>query len=312
MAVDCPHISVISPVYGCRDCLSSLCDRLDKVLSSISPNYEIILVNDASPDEAWNEIMHLSKKNPKIKGINFSRNFGQHYAISAGFDHANGDWIVVMDCDLQDQPEEIVKLYNKTKEGFDIVYGISFFRGKNSFLHSFFRKTYFKIYDMLAQNNFKTENLSFYIMSVKVKNSIILFRESSRHISSLMRYVGFKIVGIEIEHLERTFGKSSYSFLKRMNLAFTGIIAYSSVLLKISFVLGFLISILSFMMGMILVIKKLLGNYTIDGWLSIVALILFSTGLILSFMGIIGMYLEIMFLEVKNRPLYIIRDKLNL
>jgi|1048.fasta_scaffold01774_2 glycosyltransferase involved in cell wall biosynthesis len=312
MALDRPHISVISPVYGCKDCLSSLCDRLDKVLSSISPNYEIILVNDASPDEAWTEIVDLSKKNSKIKGINFSRNFGQHYAISAGFDYAVGDWIIVMDCDLQDQPEEIVKLYNKTKEGFDIVYGTSFFRGKNSFLRTILRKTYFKIYDILAQNNFKTETLSFYIMSADVKNSIILFRESARHISSLLRYVGFKIIGIEIKHLERTIGNSSYSFSKRMALAYTGIIAYSSILLKMSFVLGFLISIFSFSTGIVLIVNKFSGNYAIDGWVSIVTLILFSTGLILSFLGIFGMYLEKMFLEVKNRPLYIIRDKLNL
>jgi len=117
------HISIVVPVYGCGKSLVQLYGRLDKTLSSLTNDFEIIMVNDASPDDAWKTIKSLSEKDKRVKGINLSRNFGQHSAITAGLDYAQGDWVVVMDCDLQDQPEEILKLYNKAQEGYDVVFG---------------------------------------------------------------------------------------------------------------------------------------------------------------------------------------------
>ncbi len=307
-----PHISVVSPVYGCRECLISLCDRLDKSLSTISPNYEVILVNDASPDLAWETIKEISEKNPKIKGVNFSRNFGQHYAISAGLDFASGDWVVVMDCDLQDQPEEIIKLYKKACEGYDIVYGVSEFRGKRNFITKLLRIIYFKLYDFFANNTFKTENLSFYIISKNVRNNMVLFREHSRHISSIMRHVGFKIIGIPIDHKEREIGKSTYNFSKRVKLALVGLIAHSSTLLRFSFYLGFIFSFFSFSYGIYILFIKIFASYTVPGYTSLATLIAFSTGLILIVLGVIGIYLEKIYLETKNRPLYIVKDYINI
>src|SRR5664280_3548035 len=118
-----PHISIVSPVYGCKTCLYELYFRLKETLEKITPDFEIILVNDASPDDAWETIVELANKDKRVKGINFSRNFGQHYAITAGLDNSSGEWVIVMDCDLQDQPEEIIKLYEKAKEGYDYVQG---------------------------------------------------------------------------------------------------------------------------------------------------------------------------------------------
>ena len=300
------------PVYGCEECLFILYRRLIHSLSEIVPDFEIIFINDYSPDSSWTTIEELAKKDNRVRGINFSRNFGQHYAITAGLDYAKGKWIVVMDCDLQDQPEEIIKLYNKAQEGFDIVYAISPFRGKNGIIYNLMRKIYFKLYDFLAQNKFETSNTSFYIISAAVRDSVVKFREFSRHISSLIRYVGFKIVGVEIEHSERGAGKSSYTFSKRFQLAYTGIIAHSSNLLKLSLICGFLLSLAAFGFVIFIIIGKLLYKYILPGWTSLIVLNLFSTGLILSFLGVIGMYLEKMFLEIKNRPLYIIKDTLNI
>src|SRR5450759_43697 len=118
-----PHISIVSPVYGCKNCLYELYYRLKETLEKITPDFEIILVNDASPDGAWETIVELANKDKRVKGIDLSRNFGQHYAITAGIDNCNGEWVIVMDCDLQDQPEEIIKLYDKAKEGSQIVFG---------------------------------------------------------------------------------------------------------------------------------------------------------------------------------------------
>jgi len=307
-----PHISVVVPVYGCSECLILLTKRLEDSLLSISPDYEIILVNDSSPDFSWNVIKDVAGKNPKIKGINFSRNFGQHYAISAGLDFASGEWVVVMDCDLQDQPEEIKKLYNKALEGYDIVYGVSEFRGKRNFITKLLRVVYFKLYDFFANNNFKTENLSFYIISRNVRNNMVLFREHSRHISSIMRHVGFKIIGIPIDHKEREFGKSTYNFSKRVKLALVGLIAHSSTLLRFSFYLGFIFSFFSFSYGIYILFIKIFMSYSVPGFTSLATLIAFSTGLILTVLGIIGIYLENIYLETKNRPLYIVKDYINI
>ncbi|NBV12561.1 MAG: glycosyltransferase [Sphingobacteriia bacterium] len=307
-----PEISVVVPVYGCAECLIALTSRLIQTLNPITTEYEIILVNDFSPDDSWNVVKQLGKENPKIKGIHFSRNFGQHFAISAGLDFARGKWTVVMDCDLQDPPEEITKLYAKAMEGYDIVYAVAEFRGDKSWLYQQMRKVYFNLYDRLAQNKFKTENLSFYIISAEVRESVCQFREQARHISSLLRHVGFKIVGIPIEHVEREFGKSSYTFSKRLNLALIGIIAHSSLLLKFSLYIGFLFSFFSFGFGIYILLLKLITGTSLPGWTSLAILVAFSTGLILSVLGIIGIYLEKIYLETKRRPLYLIKEKVNL
>src|SRR5450759_2102429 len=139
-----PHISIVSPVYGCKTCLYELYYRLKETLEKITPDFEIILVNDASPDGAWDIIVELANKDKRVKGIDLSRNFGQHYAITAGLDRSNGEWVVVMDCDLQDQPEEILKLYDKTKDGFDIVLAKRTNR-KDSFVKKTFSMIFYNI-----------------------------------------------------------------------------------------------------------------------------------------------------------------------
>ena len=149
------HISVVTPVYGCSQTLEVLYTRLHNTLTSITDSFEIIMVNDASPDNAWESIKSLANKDPRVKGINLSRNFGQHRAISAGLDFAQGDWVVVMDCDLQDQPEEILKLYRKVQEGYDIVFGRRFHRKdtffKNSHLDVMFDILISFLIDLLIQ-----------------------------------------------------------------------------------------------------------------------------------------------------------------
>jgi polyisoprenyl-phosphate glycosyltransferase len=306
------EISVVVPVYGCSECLRSLCDRLVSSLSTYVSDFELILVVDCSPDSSWQTLEELAIKDKRIKGILFSRNFGQHYAISAGLDYAKGNWVAVMDCDLQDRPEDIQVLYERTKEGFDVVYGFSSFRGKKSFLRNFFRKIYIYLYDSLVKTNYKTANLSFFIMHSKVKDAIIQYRENSRHISTIVREVGFRITGVQVQHLEREIGVSSYNFSKRLKLALTGIVNYSTVLLKLALIIGFSFSILSFIMGLIILLNRLFGKVYYPGWASIAVLILFSTGITLTFLGILGIYLQKIFSEVRKRPLYIVSEKINI
>lgn len=300
-----PHISVVTPVYGCSKCLSSLSVRLNKVLSTINKDYEIIMVNDASPDESWAEIMELAKNDSRIKGINLSKNFGQHNAIAAGLDYSKGDWVVVMDCDLQDQPEEIIKLYNKALEGYDVVFGRRELR-KDSFFKKITSKVFYKIYDYLT--DFKTDNTiaNFSIISSKVVKSYRKMEEQHKPYGYFINWLGFNRADITIQHAQRLHGESSYSFNKLVELALNNIVSQSNKPLKISIKIGFLMSFLSLIYAFYLIVRHFITDFSVEGWTSVMVSIYFVAGLILMNLGFIGLYIGKVFDETKNRPLYVV------
>lgn len=305
-----PNISVVIPVYGCKTSLIELVLRLEKTLKTISEEYEIILVNDASPDNPWNLIKELSAKNNRIKGVNFSRNFGQHFAITAGIDYSNGDWVVVMDCDLQDKPEEIIKLYNKAKEGVDIVLGRRFLR-KDNLLKRLTSKLFFKLYDYLT--DMKTDHTvgNFGIYSRKVIEQFNLMREQSRIFTLFIKWLGFSPVYIDIDHSERIEGKSSYTYSKLFNLAIDGIVTHSNKPLRMSIKFGFLIAFFALFFGIYIAVRYFFYNVPI-GWTSIMVTIFFIGGLLFANLGLLGLYIGKIFSEVKNRPLYIVNETSNI
>ena len=177
-----PHISVVTPVYGCSACLNQLHARLEAILTTITSDYEIIMVNDGSPDDAWETIKLLVEKDKNVKGVNLSRNYGQHKAITAGLDFADGDWVVVMDCDLQDQPEEIVKLYQEALKGFDVVFGRRDQR-KDSLFKKLSSKAFYKVYDYFTESKIDNTVANFSIISSKVVRTLRLLRGTRSLIS---------------------------------------------------------------------------------------------------------------------------------
>lgn len=299
-------ISVVTPVYGCDGCLVELCNRLRSSLVKITDNYEIILVNDASWDNSWNVICTLSAQERRIKGIDFSRNFGQHYAISAGLDVADGDWVVVMDCDLQDRPEDIIKLYEKAQEGYDIVFANNH-GNKNNRLTS---RLYYKVHRALSKEESITA--SFVMLSKRVVLTLRRFREKHRLILKLLQYVGFPRAEVTVGADERLKGTSSYTFMMRAKLGVFGIISSTTRLLRAGIVFGTLTSAISFLFGIYVLISKLTIEDYAAGWSSLIVSIFFVGGIIMILLGIIGVYLEVMFDEVKSRPLYIIKGTTNL
>lgn len=301
------HISIVIPVFGCCQNLNLLYDRLVRALALITNDFEIILVNDASPDHAWAIIKDLAQQDNRVKGINLSRNFGQHHAITAGLDYAKGDWTVVMDCDLQDQPEEIIKLYNKAQEGYDIVFGRRSQR-KDSFFKKLSSKFFFKIYDYFTDSKIDNRIANFSIISKNVLDTLIRFKEQSRSYHLFVNWIGFKRIEIDIEHASREEGKSSYTFAKLMNLAIDGIISQSNKPLKLSIKFGFFLSFLSFIYALYLVIRYIVFSIPVEGWTSVMVSIYFIGGLIFANMGILGLYLGKTFDETKNRPIYIIKE----
>ncbi len=291
--------------------VEELVRRSVEVLSGMGVDYEVILVNDASPDGSWSEIVKECKKNPNVKGLNLSRNFGQHYAITAGLAHASGDWIVVMDCDLQDQPEEIPNLYAQAMEGYDIVlarrvnkkFGV-FKRMSSTLFHYFF--------DKLSGTKTDETVANYGIYSKQVISEYNKIPEYTRSFPSIISYLGFKKTAIDVEHAERIEGKSSYSISRLLKLAFDVIISNSNKPLRVAVGLGFGMSLLSFLLAAYNVLAKLCGIIQVEGYTTTVFSIWFVGGLLLFVMGVLGLYIGKIFDQVKGRQLYIVRDKINL
>ncbi|MFM5888613.1 MAG: glycosyltransferase family 2 protein, partial [Dolichospermum sp.] len=243
-----PHISVVIPVYKAEKCLHTLYERLKTSLETISQDFEIILVEDCGGDRSWDIIVELSKVDPRVKGIQFSRNFGQHYGITAGLDYCNGDWVVVMDCDLQDPPEEIPRLYTKAQEGYDVVLAR---RGKRQDppLKKFTSWLFYKIFNYFTELDYDGEVGNFRIISRQVVENFSLMREQLRFFGGLIDWMGFPTASIDINHDKRYEGKSTYTFAKLWKLATETIIAYSDKPLRLAIKLGFIISMISFIYG---------------------------------------------------------------
>jgi len=303
-----PHISIVTPVYGCKTCLVELYIRLVKTLESITQHFEIIMVNDASPDGAWETIVELAQKDQRVKGINLSRNFGQHYAITAGLDHCSGEWVVVMDCDLQDQPEEILMLYQMAQKGFDIVLAKRSSR-KDNFAKRFVSKLFYRTLAYLTDTKQDETVANYGIYNQKVISQVRKLRESIRYFPTMIKWVGFKVTNIDVEHAKRTQGSSSYNFSKMLNLAIDIMLAYSNKPLKLTVKLGFGVAIISFIFAGATFVKWMNGEISVLGWASLITSIWFLTGCILITLGIVGLYVGKIFEGTKNRPLYVIDEK---
>jgi len=284
------NISVVTPVYGCSQSLQQLYERLRDTLSTITEEFEIIMVNDASPDDAWKTIKELSQKDDRVKGINLSRNFGQHKAISAGLDYARGEWTVVMDCDLQDQPEDIIKLYNKAVEGYDIVFGRRFER-KDSFYKKFSSRMFYMVNDYFTENKLDSTIANYSIISRKALDSVLRMKEQNRVYSLFANWVGFKKTEIDIEHAKRPEGKSSYTLYKMINLAIDSIVSQSNKPLRLAIKFGFLLSLFSFLYGAWLIIRYYAFSIEAEGWTSVMVSIYFIGGLMFANMGMLGLYI---------------------
>jgi len=307
-----PHISVVTPAYRCAECLPELYNRLKRTLEKINPNFELIIVNDCSPDNDWEIIQKLALADRRVKGINFARNFGQHHAITAGIDYATGDWVVVMDCDLQDQPEELTKLYNKaTEERFDVV--IARRSNRTDSTYKIFASRAFNIlYNFLSSIRIDPTICNFSISSLKVMNQYRRLREGSRsHILTLL-WCGFKTGYVSVDHADRFAGKTTYNLRRSIHLAIESITSQSNKPLRMSIKAGFLISGLSFLFAIYLISRKLFWDVPLGGWTSTIVSIYFVGGLLMANLGVVGLYLGKVFDETKGRPIYIVRETLNM
>lgn len=305
------HLSVVIPEYKGATMIHELVRRIVTSVSTITEDYEIILVNDASPDDTWCEIEKVCAKDKRVKGLNLSRNFGQHYAITAGLAYAKGDWVVVMDCDLQDRPEEIPNLYKKAQEGYDIVQTrrvvkhVGWWKRMSSIV-------FHAIYSWISGKETDSTIGNFGIYKKEVIAQFNRLPQQVRSFGTLLDVLGFRKTYYELEQDKRGEGESSYTLAKLLRLSLDVIIVNSNKPLRMSIGVGFVMALLSFALALYNVIAKCVGLITLSGYTSTIFSIWFVGGLLLLMMGVIGLYIGKIFDQVKGHPLYIVRDQLNI
>ena len=300
-----PHISVVIPVFKAEGCLEELYQRLRTALECITRDFEIVLVEDGGGDGSWSIITELARVDPRVKGIQFSRNFGQHYGITAGLDHCDGDWVVVMDCDLQDRPEEIGRLYAKAQEGYDVVLARRV-RRNDPWTKRAMSWAFYRLFSYLADIDYDGDAGNYRILSRRVVVHYRGMREQLRFFGGLVNWMGFPTASIDVAHAPSSAGQSTYTFGKLWTLAADTIIAYSDKPLRLAVRFGFLMSLLAFGSGVYLIWLFIARGSPVQGWSSVIVSLYFIGGVIISILGIIGIYLGKTFGETKRRPLYIV------
>lgn len=304
-------LSIVSPVYRAEKIVEELVKQIKIAVSTITDDFEIILVNDYSPDNSWLKIVEECAKDTRVKGIDLSRNFGQHYAITAGLSYAKGEWVVVMDCDLQDRPDEIPNLYHKALEGYDSVFAQRIER-TDTFLKRFLSRSFYVFFSYLTETKQDPTVANFGIYNRKVIDAILSMNDQIRFFPTMVQWVGFRKYYLPVEHAVRFEGKTSYNFKGLVRLAMNTIIAFSDKPLRLTAKTGFAIASLSFFIGFIYFIMYVTGFTKVIGFTSLILSVWFLSGVIMMILGMLGLYIGKVFEKVKKRPVFILQNSCNL
>jgi polyisoprenyl-phosphate glycosyltransferase len=299
-----PVVSVVVPVYGCAECLRHLHERLTAALEGLVPSYEVILVDDRAGDGSWGEIERLANLDPAVRGVLLSRNFGQHAAITAGLSYARGEWVVVMDCDLQDPPEDIPRLYAKALEGYDIVFGRRTDKPTN-WVRKSLAALYFWGLKVFTKANVDGQYGTFSIISGRVARAFLQLGDHDRHYLMILRWLGYETAFVDYEPARRYRGRSSYSLLRLIDHAIDGVFFQTTVLLRWIVYLGFSVATLGGCFAIYLGIARIAGQ-AYPGWTSLVVLILIMCGFIILSTGITGLYIGKLFDQARGRPIFVV------
>lgn len=302
------ELSVVSPCYGAPTLLRELTRQITETVRQLTDSYEIILVEDFSPDNSRDIIRELCAADSHVKGVFLSRNFGQQSALNAGYDTAKGNYVVTLDCDLQNPPAQIRDLYLKAKEGYDIVFANRRNRPDNFFMTQG-SKVFNRLMGFLTDTQQDESVAEFCIMSRKVVDAMARMGDYRRYYPLMTQWVGFKTAKVDVEHAARTDGKeSSYSMKKRIELAVSTAVSFSTKSLRLIVYFGTLVTLMAIVAAIALVTKTLLLDEHVSGWVTLFVSMWFIAGIMISVMGIIAVYVGSIFDEVKKRPSYIIGE----
>jgi polyisoprenyl-phosphate glycosyltransferase len=294
---------VVVPVYGCADCLVALHARLTDSVAQITDRYELVLVDDRSLDDGWSILERLAREDEHVRAFRLSRNFGQDAAITAGLAEAAGDWAVVMDCDLQEAPEDIPRLWAAAGEGYDIVRTT-----RRGWRHSRFRRWTSRVYRRLTlETDVRPDYSNLSLLSRRVIDAFLRLHDRDREYMIALDWLGFDSTHVEIEHHERHAGASGYTFRRLLRVALDGMFFRSTALLRLVVLLGFLVALAGVVVAAFEIADYFLEpQKTVPGYTSLAVLLLILAGFIIVSVGVVGLYVGRIFEQVKNRPLFLI------
>lgn len=303
-------ISVVSPVYQAEELVPLLVNQISREVQALTSAYEIILVDDRSRDGSWQAIRLECQKNARIKGLRLSRNFGQHCAITAGLRHAKGEWIVVMDCDLQDRPDQIHLLYQAALDGYDMVQARRRTR-QDSRIKRFYSRFFYSVFSYLTGTRQDSSVANFGIYHRKVIAAVLSMKDQLRYFPAMVQWVGFRAAMVDVKHDVRQHGQSTYNLRRMLRLALDAMISFSDKPLRLVAQAGLILSLLSLLIGLVCLLGYLFGVIKVVGYTSVMVSIWLTAGLNIFVLGLVGIYVGKAFEKVKDRPIYILDEILN-
>jgi polyisoprenyl-phosphate glycosyltransferase len=307
-----PEYSFVIPVYNERETLGELYRRLGEVMERLDGSAEIVLVDDRSTDGSYEIMADLSASDPRVKVVRLSRNFGHQIAITAGLDHASGQAAIIMDGDLQDPPEVALDLAKRWREGFDVVYAVRDERPGETRVKRLTASWFYRLLGRLTEFDIPPEVGDFRLVDRRALDALGPMREHHRYLRGMFAWVGFDQTGVHYVRDKRHAGTTKFPLSKMVRFALDGIVSFSTVPLRLTLNLGFMVSVLSFLAGFGAICLKIAGVFAVPGWASIVVVLAFLGGMQLTVLGVIGEYMAHIHEEVKRRPLYLVSDALGM
>jgi len=304
-----PVFSIIAPIYNEQESLPVLYQRISDVMASTGEPWELVLVDDGSQDNSAEIMRSLAEQDERIRPVILARNFGHQIAVTAGLDYSRGDAIVIIDADLQDPPEVILDLIEKWREGYEVVYAVRETREGETFFKLWTARMFYRVINRVTSMKIPVDTGDFRLMDRKVVDVMNQMREHHRFLRGMSVWVGFKQIGVKYQRAARYAGQTHYPLKKMVRLAITAITGFSFFPLQVATYLGFIASGISILVIPIVIGMRLTGNQAFLGQASTLIAVLFLGGVQLIFLGILGEYIGRIYDEVRNRPLYIVREK---
>lgn len=304
-------ISAIVPCYNEEESLPIFYKEMDKISKEMeSVEFEFLFINDGSRDKTLEILRKLAKEDKRVRYISFSRNFGKEAGMWAGLEHSKGDYVAIMDADMQDPPSKVKEMYEilKSEEEYDCVGLYTINHTDYSFIRKIFTKIWYKLIAKLSNNRQVPGVRDFRLMSRQMVDAVLEMREYNRYTKGILSFVGFNTKWLEFKIPDRVAGKSKFNFWKLFKYAIEGIVSFSTMPLIISALVGVILCVIAFLAILVIIIKTIIWGDPVGGWPSLACIIIFTSGLQLFFLGVIGIYLSKTYLEVKNRPVYIIKE----
>jgi glycosyltransferase involved in cell wall biosynthesis len=303
-----PKFSFVIPILNERETLPELYRRLTAVMEQLSGAAEIVFVDDGSTDGSFEVMRDMHLSDPRVKVVRLSRSFGHQMALTAGLDRARGRAVIIMDGDLQDPPEVALELVKRWQDGYEVVYAVRNHRSGESWLKRKTASVFYRIMSRLGEIDIPQETGDFRLIDRRAVDDVSAMREHRRYLRGMFAWIGYRQTGVSYERDARYAGETKFSMRRMIAFAVDGVVSFSEVPLRLVLAAGFFVSALSFLLGVAAVVVKLTDLYTVPGWASLSVGIAFFSGVQLAVLGVMGLYVARIHEEVKQRPLYLVRD----